>query len=174
MGSSIQPGKTTAHEFHREITTLQIYLVNICDFKLSTRTWFDVFSNFDHIIVIEVKSCHRKVRLRMFWFFFDRDGIHLIIELNHTKTFWVFDLVSKDSRPFFFCFCPLQHCCQAIPMENIVPKNKGYMIVTDKVFPNDEGLGQAIRTWLLCIRERNAEFRTISKKLFKTRKILRS
>ena len=58
-------------------------------------------------------------------------------------------------------------------MENIVSKNKGYMIVTDKVFSNDEGLRQAIWAWLFRIRERNTKFRTISKKLFKTRKVLR-
>ena len=66
---------TSAHELNREISTLQISLVNISDFKLSTRAWFDVFGNFYHIIVIEIKSCHCKVRFWMFWFFLDRDSI---------------------------------------------------------------------------------------------------
>ena len=50
-----------------------------------------------------------KVGFWMFWFFFDRDSIHIRVKLYHTKAFWIFDLVAKDSCPFFFGFCPLQH-----------------------------------------------------------------
>ena len=44
MSSCIQPSKATAHELNREISTLQIGLVDISDFKLSTRTWFDILA----------------------------------------------------------------------------------------------------------------------------------
>ena len=54
----------------------------------------------------------------MLRFFLDRDGIHIVVKLNNTKTFWVLNLITKDCSTFFLSFSTLKHGRKTIAMEN--------------------------------------------------------
>ena len=54
-GYLIQPSKTTSHKLNRQISTIQVSLVYICDFQFTTRAWSEYFSNFYYIIIVEIE-----------------------------------------------------------------------------------------------------------------------
>src|SRR5699024_3485635 len=129
--SCIKPSKATFHHFNRKVATFKVNFVNICDFKFATRTWFDVFSNLNHVIVIEIKTCDSIVRFRMFWFFLDCNSISVFIKFNHTQSFWIFYLVTKDSSTFFLAGCFLKHFAKSWSKVDVVNRDKSNIVITD-------------------------------------------
>ena len=107
--SSVQPSEALTQQFHIQSTIFQINAVQISDFEFAARRRFQVFSKFDHTVIIEVQTSHAVVTLRMFWLFLNRNGLTVLVKLNNTESLRIVHIVAKHGCTFsVFCFF---HCC---------------------------------------------------------------
>lgn len=151
MGTCIEPSISSIHNFDLELSSEKKLGIHRCDFELTPITWDDIFCYLNNIICIEVESNYCKMWLWYFWFFLNRDHMMSSIEFNHSISFWIWYLISKDDR-FSFLFDDThtlpEKYRETITIEEIITENKAYIFSADKIFTNDKCLSESIWRWL--------------------------
>ncbi len=128
-----------------------------------------------YFVGIEVEADYRVVAFGMLRFFFNGEAISLFVEFGYTVTFGVVDPVAEDGGfAFFFCclYCILQNFGETCSMEYVVAEDKTCGVITDEVFANYKGLGEAIGGWLLGICEVDSIVAAVSEETLETREVL--
>src|SRR5699024_7185372 len=91
----------------------------------------------------------------------------------HSKPFGITDAIAKNGSPMqvfnrFFQLGP-----KALSIKDIIPQNEGYIIIPNKIFAYNKGLGQSIGIGLYGILEINAPVVAITQQPFKVGLLLR-
>ena len=67
----------------------------------------------------------------------------------------------------------VQCASEALAVEDVVTEHQAALIVADKLFADDEGLGKTVRTGLNSVLQLDAEYFTAAEQVLKRRLILR-
>src|SRR5699024_4669007 len=123
-------------KLHVQVTFLQIHVVQTGNFNFTTSTWFNLCSLFTNTSWVEVKTRYSVVTLRMCWLFFNRNCLAILIKINHTKTFWIVNVIAKDGCLAFLCIssCILKQLSKSIAVKDIVAQNHGTRFTINEVF----------------------------------------
>jgi len=88
------------------------------------------------------------------WFFFQADGLAILVELHHAVALWVPHGVRENNRAVFQLGSAAQHFRQAVPKENIIAQYQAGAFARQKFFANQKGIRQAARNSLNSISKR--------------------
>ena len=101
MGSGIEPYNSSCHGLHLQLLTLQELLVHCCDFQLTTSSWLDMLSHFNHLVRIEIQANHGIVTLWMLKLLLNAEAIALLIKLSYTIALWITYTITEDNSLVF-------------------------------------------------------------------------
>ena len=65
MGTGIQPCEALSEKLYIQLALFKIDAVQVCDLKLASCAWLQVFCIFNNLVVVEVKTCDTVVTLRL-------------------------------------------------------------------------------------------------------------
>src|SRR5208283_1132505 len=156
VGTRIEPRIPSAHKLHPEFAELQISVVHIRNFQLTPRRGSDSLCNRDNIIIIEIESGDGIVGFGLFRLFFYGQYRSVAVELNHPIALRISHVIS-EYRCSRLCADLvhgfLEHISKAMAVENIVAKNQACLVLSNKFFADEKGLGKTVWVGLLLIRK---------------------
>ena len=167
VSSQAVPG----HHLYCQVTALQIHAVDVGDFQLAPGRGFDVPGDFQHIVVIKIKSCHRVTGAGCQGFPQCRwpGRRHQIPPRRSAR-----DPARSRQRPRRRI--PAQRpgavLGEAAAVENIVTQHQGHRGIGNKIGPQYEGLGQAVGAGLDGIAQLNTPLPTVTQQFGKRRLVL--
>lgn len=167
VSASIQPSEATAKHFYIKALVCKVGAVYIGNFQLATRGRFNALGYINYAIVVEIKARHCIAGFWLSWFFFDADGTAAGIELHYAKALWVGYVIAKYSCTFTARSGGMEVGGEVLAIKNIIAEDQAAIVITDKVFANNKGLGQAIGGWLFGITEFNTKLAAIAQHLAK-------
>src|SRR6185437_8117591 len=173
MGARIQPGHSSAQLLHPQRTTLEVPPIDIGDLELPARGGLQSSRDVEHLVVVEIESRHRKVRLGIFGLLLDVEGPSRLVELNDSIPLGVPHAVGEYRRALAALRCRLELLRQTLAIENVVPEYEGDALIADEPAADDERLGQTFRPRLLRIGKRDSPLGAIAEQPPKERQILR-
>ena len=147
------------------MATVQIGFIDVGNFQLAARRWFDIFGDVHHLIVIQIQAGHRIVGFGFERLFFQVNGGVVLIQRDHTVAFGVVDVVGKHGGTAFLLRCPLQLFLQGVAVEDIVPQYQTHTVIADEVFADQKGLRQTIGAGLLRILQIQTPFAAIAQQM---------
>src|SRR5690606_14298071 len=121
--------------------------------QFAARRWLEIASDVDYLIVIEVQPWHGKLGTWLWRFFLQRTSLSLFVELHHTVTLRIFDLVCEDGRTTLPRGHIAQHRAEALSIEDIVPQDQRRGRVSYEICADQKGLRQSGRLRLFRISE---------------------
>ena len=147
----------------------EIGLVDVGDFKLAPGRRGDALGDGDHRVVVEIETRYGIVGFWCRRFFFDIHHVAVLIEADHAVALGVFHIVAEDRGPLDLPVDVLELCREPFRIEDIVPQDERHRTVADKVFANQERLGQPFRPGLGGIVERDAPLGAVPQKIAEQR-----
>src|SRR5712671_3998167 len=96
--AGIKPGKAATKHLYEQVAAFEIDPVYIGNFQLTAGRWFERRCDVEHVIIIEIQSGDRDVRLRPGGFFLDADRSSATVELNDAVLLGRVDNVAKHRR----------------------------------------------------------------------------
>ena len=173
VGPGVEPGIAAAHQLDVELALFEVDRVDVGDFEFAAGRRLDVLGDVDHLVVVEVQPRYRVVRLRLGWLFFDRNGVHLVVEFHHPEAFRIVDVVAKDGRPAGLLGRRLNQLGQAGAVVDVVAEDQADRIVTDEVLAEDEGFSEAVWLFLDLVGEVQAQFGAVAQQLLEEWHVVR-
>lgn len=138
-GAGVEPDITISEGHDLELASLEVLFVDGSNLQLATLTWFDALGDVDHFVVVEVEPNDSVVRLGGLRLLFNRDGLHALIELDHSVAFRVGDVIGEynssiriDAR--FECLAKVW------AVEEVIPQYQRYLVISDELLSDNEGL----------------------------------
>ncbi len=171
--AGVEPGHAAAHHFDAELFARQVHLVDIGDLELASRRRLQFGRNVHDLIVVEVETRDRVARLRRLWLFLDADYAAARVEFGNAVALGIGYRIDEHRCAIDPVAGPLQHRLQIVAIEHVVAENQHRRPTTDEVAADDEGLREAVRRRLHCIRQVESPLRTIAQQLLETRRVLR-
>lgn len=127
----VKPHQVLVEQYDVQFAILQIRLVNICDFKFSSRGRFEIFCNVYGSVVVEIQSRHCIIGFWIPWFFFKGYHFVILVELHDAKYCRVFFPITEYRCALCLC-CFAQCFVEILSVEEAVsPENKAYGIQPD-------------------------------------------
>ena len=175
MCSCVKPCKTTLKRLHFQGMAFQIFLVDGCDFQLSSCAGFDVLGDVHHAVRVEIQSDNGIVAFRIRWFLFNAQAVSFSIKFRHSITLWVVDVIAKDGSGIVLGILNrfVQQFFKACATEDVVSKNQTCGVVSDKLLTDDECLCQSVRTRLLRVLEVDSQFAAVAQQSAESRQVVR-
>ena len=167
MGSCIKPGISAPHLFYMQLPTFQIRIVDIGNFKLTTRRWFYGSCDFNDLRVIEIHPGHGIIRFRLFRLFFNSLCHSLVIEFDDTVTFRVLHIIGKNRCAGGLLHRVDQKLGQAMPEKYVIPQNQTARVIADKCSPDPKRIGKTAGLFLNGIFDLKPPPLTITQQLTK-------
>src|SRR5262245_19088203 len=108
MCAHVKPGNAPPQDFHSELSPLEVFHVEICDFQFTASGRSKRSSQIDDLRVIKIEPRDGIGGLRVRRLFLDMKGSSITVEFHYTVTLRIVDAVCKNSRSFSCCGCALQ------------------------------------------------------------------
>ena len=173
MGAGVKPGVAAAHDFYLEFFAFEVDAVDVGYLEFSACAGFDIFCDFDDVVVVEVEARYCVAGFGFFGFFFDGDGLFVGVEFDDAVAFRVGDRVGEDGGPFIVGVGGLQYFAEVVAVKDVVAKDEGRGVAANEVGTKNKGLGKAIRAGLYDVLEIDAPLTAITEQLLKARGVLR-
>src|SRR5262249_38708987 len=93
---------------------------------------------------------------------FEGDGATLRVELHHALALRRLHGIGEDGGALLATPRPIQHALEALPVEEVVAKDQGHVILAHEPPPDDEGLSQSLGLGLHCITNGDADAAAIA------------
>ena len=144
----IEPGHATSQRFNAQATCRKVGTVDIGDFQLAARGWFQVCGHVDYIVIVEIQPGDRMPRARLLRFFHDVDNFSGTIEFHHAITLRILHGIREDRGISRLPRRSLQFYRDIMAIKYIIPQDQHAVVITDKFTPQDECLRQALGSGL--------------------------
>ena len=169
--AGIEPGHAAAEQFHVQLAALEVAKIEIGDLQLFARGRLQTARKIDSLLVINVKTGHGEMALRLFRFFLDADCFAIGAELDHAVTLRVAHLISENARAPFEC----ERFAVEVefPVKDVVAENERRAGVADELRADQKRLCDSLRFRLFSILNRNSELGAVRKVITQHRQILR-
>lgn len=146
-GAGVEPDVTVVEDGDGQLLLTEVLLVDRSDLEFAAFARLNVLSDLDDVVVVEVQSDDGVVRLRVLGLLFDRERLHLVIELYYTVPLRVGDLVGEYTSAVGVC-ARLERFAERLAVKEVVSQDQRDLVVTDEVLTDDEGLREAFRLGL--------------------------
>ena len=174
--TGIQPCEALAQKLNVQLSLLKVDTVQVCDLKLASCAWLQIFCVLYNLVVVEVETGYTVVAFGLFRFLFNGNRFSVLVEFHDAETLRIIYIVSENSGTFA-CFCivysSFQALFEAMSCENVVTKDHTYGVVADEFLADDKCLSKSVRAWLYSIGKVDTELMAVTEKLLKSRGILR-
>ena len=144
MRPGVEPCNSTSHQFHMQIATLQVQIVDISNFQLPTSGGFHLFRDIHYASVVEIEAGHSKIGFRFLGLFFNTDNPLAFVKLHHAVSMRIADVIAENGRPCISLHGSIQKISHPLPKENIVSKHKADIVAANKIFGQQKGLRQPV------------------------------
>src|SRR5476649_1513488 len=145
VGAGIQPRIASAHDLYRQLAPLHVDTVKVGNLKLASWRWLDAFGDVHYVLVIEVKTGHRVVRLRLKRLLFEADRLALCIELYNAVTLRIVYVIGENTRAILTQHRACQQLIEMMAVIDVIAQHQGRQVIADELFADDECLRQSIR-----------------------------
>jgi len=175
VGAGVEPSEAAAEGLHLQLAVLQEFLVHGGDFQFTTRTRFDAFGYVHHLVGVEVEAHHGVVALGLLRLLLDAETVAVPVELGHTVALGIGHPVAEDGGLAVLLGILhriLQQGGEAVAVEDVVAQDEAGAIVTNELFPDDEGLRQSVGTGLLGILETHAVVGAVAQEAHEPRQVV--
>lgn len=171
--AGIEPGVAAAHGLDVELVAREVGLVDIGDLELTAGRWLYRLRDIDDVLIVEIETCHSKVRLRLGRLLLEAHGLALLVELDDTIALGVADVVGKDRRAVRLRGRTLHHDSEVGAIEDIVAQDERTALAREELLANQERLRKAFRLRLHRVRDRDAPLRTVAEQALEVRIVRR-
>ena len=171
MRAGIEPGHAATHVNDFQLPPGQIGTIHVGNFQLAARGRFEIPGDIDDLVVVEVKSGHGIPRFWLRRFFLDGQRLAVLVELDDTIAFRVFDRIGEDGSALLTAAGLLQVGSKIMAIEDVVTQHQRAPITTDKIGADYESLRNAFRFSLHGITNRNPPLAAVAEQLLETRRI---
>ena len=100
MGTGVEPCVAAAQLLHVKLLFLEVNIVAVGDLKLASRGRLYRLRDVDYLVVVEIEPCDSVFGARVPGLLLDGDGVHVLVELNHTIAFRILHRIAEQSRAF--------------------------------------------------------------------------
>ena len=162
-GAGVQPRVAAAQGHHGQRPLLQVHLVERGDLQLAARGGLHLMRLGGHVARVEVQAGDGVGALGALGLLLDGDGPPLAVELHDAEALGVVHVVAEDrgAARLGVLHGARQVARQAVAVEDVVAEHQGARLAGDEVLADGEGLGQAVRAWLLGVGEVDAVARAV-------------
>ena len=171
--AGIEPGVAAAHGLDVELVAREVGLVDVGDLEFTTGRRLYRLRDIDDVLVVEVKSRHSKVGLRLSWLFLKAHGLALLVELDDAVALGVADVVGKDRRAIRLCGRTLHHHSEVGAVEDVVAQDERTALAREELLPDQERLCESLRLRLHGVRDGDAPLRAVAEQPPEVRIVLR-
>src|SRR5690554_3454675 len=156
MRTGIEPGVAPPHDLNVQLPLLKVKAVDVGDLQFATLGRLQAFSQIDNLFIVEIKAGYGIAGLRLLWFFFQRYGLVVVVELHNAIALRVVYVVGEYRGPRATPGRPAQLLVQVMAIEDVVSQYQRRVVVAYEAFAYDESLCQAFWLGLLGIRQVDA------------------
>ena len=162
-GAGVQPRVAAAEGDHGQRPLLQVHLVERGDLQLAAGRGPHLMRLGGHVARVEVQAGDGVGALGALGLLLDGDGPPLRIELHDAEALGVVHVVAEDRGAARLRVLDglLQVAAEAVAVEDVVAEHQGARLAGDELLADGEGLGQAVRAWLLAVGEVDAVARAV-------------
>ena len=101
VGAGVEPGETATEALDIQVAALEVGIVDVGDLQLAAWRGLDRLGDLDHVVVIEVQTCHGVAGLRLGWLFLDGKRLAGLVEIDHAEALRILDPVAEYRGAFF-------------------------------------------------------------------------
>lgn len=94
-GAGVEPREAAAERHHAERAVLEVHPVEVGDLELTAGARAHPPRKIAHARVVEVQARYRVGALGVRRLLLDRDGVEVLVELNHAEALGVVDVVAE-------------------------------------------------------------------------------
>src|SRR5690606_34498605 len=98
---------------------------------------------FYNLIVVKINSRYCIIGFGVGWFFFNGNGFSVFVKLHYPVPLWVMDMIGIHNSTIRITIL-LEQFTKTRSVKNVISKNQGYFISSDKFCPYDKSLSQPI------------------------------
>lgn len=171
--AGIEPGVAAAHGLDVELVAREVGLVDIGDLELTAGRWLYRLRDIDDVLIVEIETCHSKVRLRLGRLLLEAHGLALLVELDDTIALGVADVVGKDRRAVRLRSHALHHDGEVGAVEDVVAQDERTALAREELLANQKRLRESLRLGLHGVRDRDTPLRAIAEQPLEVRIVRR-
>ena len=174
--TGVKPRKAAAEALDVEDSFLQVHLVQSRDLKFSAGGWLDLVRLCADTLRIEIESGDRIIGLRLRRLLLNAYSLAAGVKFHHAEALRIRDIVAEDRRPLILFRVRdsfLQNVSEMVSIENVVTKDHCAGIVADKLFAEQECLGEAVGARLHLVLQVNSELASVTQQRLEPRCVVR-
>ena len=125
---------------------------------------------------IEIESGDRIIGLRLRRLLLNAYSLAAGVKFHHAEALRIRDIVAEDRRPLVLLRVHdriLQNVAEMVPVEDVVAENHCAGVVTDKLFAEQECLGEAVGARLHLVLQVNSELASVTQQRLEPRCVVR-
>jgi hypothetical protein len=145
----VEPRHAAAHQLDAQLAARQIREVHVGDLELAPGGGLEARGDLQHAVVVEIDPRDGVVGARARRLLLDAHDRTVGCELHHAVALGVAHPVAEDGGAGLALRRPAQLIRQAVAIEHVVPQRERHGVTPDETAPDQEGLGQPLRTRLL-------------------------
>lgn len=164
----IQPGMAAAQTLHRQLPSFQVGGVHGGDLQFAPGRGLHPPRDLHHLIIVEVEAGDGVIGFGALRFFFDGERVAILVKFHHAEALRVADVVAEDGRAALPGSRAPEQPPEIGPVKDVIPQNQRHRVLPDKIFADDERLGQAIGRGLDGIGDTDSELASVSEESLKS------
>ena len=169
VGAGVKPGVAAAHGLDVELVAREVGLVDVSNLEFTTGRWLYRLRDVDDVLIVEIETRHREIRLWLSWLFLEAHGLALLVELDDTVALGVADVVGKDRRAVRLRGRALHHDGEVGAVEDVVAQDERTALTRKELLADQERLRKAFRLRLHGVRNGDAPLRAIAEQPLEVR-----
>lgn len=168
MRPGIEPGMAAAQTLHRQLPFFQVGGVHGGDLQFAPGRGLHLLGDFHHLIIVEVKAGDGVIGFGALRFFLNGKRIAILVKFHHAETLGIADVIAKDRCAALPGGRAPEQPPEIGPVKDVIPQNQRHWGRADKIFADNERLGQAIGRGLDRIRDTDSELASVSEESLKS------
>ena len=171
--AGIEPGVAAAHSLDVELAAREVGLVDVSNLEFTTGRWLYRLRDIDDVLIVEIETRHREIRLWLSWLFLEAHGLALLVKLNDAVALGVADVVSKDRRAVRLRSRALHHDSEVGAIEDVVAQDERTALAREELLTDQECLRESLRLRLHGVRNGDAPLRAVAEQALEVRIVRR-
>lgn len=173
VGAGVEPSVATAHGLDVKLVAREVGLVDVGNLELTACRWLYRLRDIDDVLIVEIKTRHREIRLWLGWLFLEAHSLALLVKLDDAVALRVADVVGKDRRAVRLRGRALHHDGEVGAVEDVVAQDERTALARKEVLADQERLRESFRLRLHGVRNRDAPLRAVAEQALEVRIVRR-